>query len=106
MRENRSMTVLEIGAGPVQPLARHVGETFLKNDKYRCALIRINPIRERRSQYRAEKEAIQKLIDNNQVYDKEGQPIGLSDFEVPDYVGQDNRYITNEEQKEYDALKN
>ena len=41
------MTVLEIGAGPVQPLARNLGETMLKNDKYRCALIRINPVRER-----------------------------------------------------------
>jgi hypothetical protein len=43
------MTVLEIGAGPVQPLAREIGESFLKNDKYRCALIRINPVKERRS---------------------------------------------------------
>jgi len=48
-RQNKSITVLEIGAGPVQPLARAVGEDLLKNDKTRCALIRINPIKERRS---------------------------------------------------------
>jgi hypothetical protein len=45
----RSVTILEIGAGPVQPLARSFAETFLKNDKYRCALIRINPVKERTS---------------------------------------------------------
>ena len=45
----RSITVLEIGAGPAQPLARKLAETFLKNDKYRCALIRINPVKERLS---------------------------------------------------------
>jgi len=49
-----SITVLEIGAGPAQPLAREFAELFLKNDKYRCALIRINPVKERSSQYRYE----------------------------------------------------
>jgi len=44
-----SLTVIEIGAGPVQPLAREFAEIFLKNDKYRCALIRINPVKERSS---------------------------------------------------------
>ena len=44
-----SITILEIGAGPVQPLARELAELFLQNDKYRCCLIRINPVRERRS---------------------------------------------------------
>ncbi len=45
----RSLTVIEIGAGPVQPLAREFSELFLKNDKYRCCVIRINPIKERTS---------------------------------------------------------
>ncbi len=39
-----SVTILEIGAGPVQPLAREFAEIFLKNDRYRCCLVRINPI--------------------------------------------------------------
>ena len=47
----RSITVIEIGAGPAQPLARKLAEIFLKNDKYRCALIRINPVKERLSQF-------------------------------------------------------
>lgn len=42
--KRHSLTVLEIGAGPVQPLAREFAEIFLRNDKYRCALIRINPV--------------------------------------------------------------
>lgn len=50
------MTVLEIGAGPVQPLARTIGEEFLKNDKIRSALIRINPRIERKGQFEWEKE--------------------------------------------------
>ena len=45
----RSITVLEIGAGPAQPMAKILAEAFLKNDKYRCALIRINPVKERNS---------------------------------------------------------
>ena len=45
----KSITVIEIGASPVQPLSRRLGENFLKNDRYRCALIRINPIKERDS---------------------------------------------------------
>jgi len=52
----RSITVLEIGAGPSQPLAREFGESLLFNDKYRTALIRINPVKERKSQYKWEKE--------------------------------------------------
>ena len=58
----RSVTVLEIGAGPVQPLARSLGETFLKNDKYRCALIRLNPVKERSSQYEDEQKYFRELI--------------------------------------------
>jgi hypothetical protein len=45
----RSLTVIEIGAGPVQPIAREFAELFLKNDRYRCCLIRINPVKERTS---------------------------------------------------------
>ena len=48
-RDKRSLTVLEIGAGPVQPLSRSIGESLLKDDKYRTALIRINPVSERDS---------------------------------------------------------
>lgn len=51
----RSVTILEIGAGTAQPLSRRLGETFLKNDKYRCAMIRINPVKERDSQFKDEK---------------------------------------------------
>jgi hypothetical protein len=39
--------VLEIGAGPVQPLAREYARMFLLNEKYRCCVIRINPVKER-----------------------------------------------------------
>jgi hypothetical protein len=53
---------LEIGAGPVQPLAREIGEDLLKTDSYRTALVRINPVRERGSQYHWEKEEIEKLL--------------------------------------------
>ena len=55
----RSVTVIEIGAGTAQPLARKLGETFLKNDKYRCALIRINPVKERDSQFQDERKYFQ-----------------------------------------------
>ena len=61
----RSVTVVEIGAGTSQPLARKFGETFLKNDKYRCALIRINPIKERDSQFKDEKAYFRQLIKQN-----------------------------------------
>ena len=47
----RSITVLEIGAGPSQPISRTVGENLLQNEKFRASLIRINPIRERKSLY-------------------------------------------------------
>ena len=58
----RSITVLEIGAGPAQPIAKKLAETFLKNDKYRCALIRINPVKERFSQFEDEKNYFKELI--------------------------------------------
>jgi len=58
----RSVTVLEIGAGPVQPLARQMAHRFYMNDKYRSALIRINPVKERLSQYKNEAGEIEKVI--------------------------------------------
>ena len=59
--KGRSMTVIEVGAGPVQPLARDFGQQFLLNDKYRCATVRINPIRERLGQYDDERNAFAKF---------------------------------------------
>lgn len=68
-----SVTILEIGAGPVQPLARSFGETFLKNDKYRCALIRINPVKERLSQYAHEQAQFEDLIKQRHLLAQAGQ---------------------------------
>lgn len=50
----RSVTVLEIGAGPAQPLSREFGLMFLRNERYRCCVIRINPIKERTEQFKYE----------------------------------------------------
>ena len=58
----RSITVIEIGAGSTQPLAKKMAEMFLKNDKYRCALIRINPVAERHAQYKDEQNYFLELI--------------------------------------------
>ena len=58
----KSITVIEIGAGTAQPMARRLGENFLKNDRYRCALIRINPVKERDSQYKDERAYFKQLI--------------------------------------------
>lgn len=65
--KKRSKTIIEIGAGPSTPISREVAEMFLKNDKYRAALVRINPVRERMSQYEWEKEKFFELskIDKN-----------------------------------------
>jgi hypothetical protein len=89
---------LEIGAGPVQPLAREIGDDLLKTDSYRTALVRINPVRERGSQYHWEREEIEKLL-------KDHKDSGI-DFEVPDFVVKDTRAITKEEDKQLAALKN
>ena len=45
----RSLTILEIGCGPVQPIGRQIADNLLKSDKYRCAVVRINPVKERSS---------------------------------------------------------
>lgn len=68
-----SVTILEIGAGPVQPLARSFAETFLRNDKYRCALIRINPVKERLSQYGHELTQFEDLIKSRRQLEQAGQ---------------------------------
>ncbi len=51
VNENRSKTVLEIGAGVVQPLHRQVGEDIWRRDRVRACLIRINPIVESKVEY-------------------------------------------------------
>jgi hypothetical protein len=32
-------------------MAREIADDLIKNDKYRCAVVRINPVRERLSAY-------------------------------------------------------
>ena len=71
---------------------------MLKNDSYRTALVRVNPIRERSSQYKWERGEIEKLI-------KENIESGM-EFDVPDFTIKDMRSITKEEDKQYAALKN
>lgn len=96
----RSMTVLEIGAGPVQPLARHMGEKLFKNDKYRCALIRINPVKERDSQYKDEREYFLELVRRQrQQYFIGSSSENTANFEVRNKLEDDNRYIVQEEEK-------
>ena len=70
----------------------------MKTDSYRTALVRVNPVRERTSQYNWEKEQIDKLI-------KDHEGSGM-EFEVPDFTIKDMRDITKEEDKQYKALKN
>ena len=70
----------------------------MKTDSYRTALVRVNPVRERASQYNWEKEQIDKLI-------KDHEGSGM-EFEVPDFTIKDMRDITKEEDKQYKALKN
>lgn len=66
----RSITVIEIGAGPAQPLARKLADMFLNNDKYRCAVIRINPVLERLSQYKDEQNYFKDLIKRQRQQDR------------------------------------
>lgn len=53
--KRRSMAIIEIGAGPVQPMARELGRTRFLNDKYKGTLISINPIKERLGHYKSER---------------------------------------------------
>ena len=55
------MTILEIGAGPVQPIARELARLRFLNDKYQCTLIRINPVKERSAQYSWERDQYEKI---------------------------------------------
>lgn len=50
------MTILEIGAGPSQPLARELGRSRYLNDKYKATLISLNPVKERLEQFRWERD--------------------------------------------------
>ena len=57
------MTVLEVGAGIVQPLARELGEERFLDDSVRTALIRVNPDQMQHSSvYQDELEHLQKLF--------------------------------------------
>lgn len=59
--KRRKFVVLEIGAGPVQPLAREIAKMRYLNDKYNTTLIRINPVAERSAQYGWEREQYEKM---------------------------------------------
>ena len=48
------MCIIEIGTSPVQPIARELAMKKYLNDKYKCTLIRINPIKERTKEYQWE----------------------------------------------------
>lgn len=99
-----SVTVLEIGAGPVQPLARELAELFLQNDKYRCCLIRINPVRERRSQYQYERERFEQFVKDNQM--RPIEEFNLTAENIPNFLEDDVRAETLDEEKRYTNLKN
>lgn len=105
-----SVTVLEVGAGPSQPLAREFGQLFYTNDKYRCCLIRINPIKERTSQYKREKELFDELIAQHSKRTIDGSPELIAPLtEVPDFRQlnpADMRGVVLEEEQKYAALKN
>ena len=106
----RSMTVLEIGAGTAQPLARTLGDTFLMNDKYRCALIRINPIKERLSQFADEQKYFKELIKRQRqqryILGSNKTVRGEADFTVKNKLEDDNRHVVLVEEKKYAMLKN
>eukprot|EP00347_Sterkiella_histriomuscorum_P000419 403375937 len=97
--DKRSITVLEIGAGPSNPKVRRAAEQHLFNDKYRCALIRINPIKERMSQYNWEEKEIKKLVSEM------GDKFDI-DTKIPDFTKMDLQTIVKEENEEYNALQN
>lgn len=105
-----SVTVLEVGAGPSQPLAREFGQLFYTNDTYRCCLIRINPIKERTSQYKREKELFDELVTQHSKRAIDGSlQVTKQLTEVPDFRQQkpaDMRSVVLEEEQKYAALKN
>ena len=59
--KRKKFVILEIGAGPAQPLAREMANMRYLNDKYKCTLIRINPMKERLEHYKWEKEQYEKI---------------------------------------------
>ena len=85
----------------MQPIAREISDNFLKSDKYRCALIRINPVRERSSQYAWEKEQIINLLKDNT---NEKGELATTNFDVPDFLLCDMANIIKDEEKELKAL--
>lgn len=90
--KRHSVTVLEIGCGPVQPLAREFAEVFLKNDRYRCCLIRINPLKERTSQYKHEQTQFESIINNSRHLSTEGTfviPEILKENQIPNFTAAD-----------------
>ena len=59
--KRRSMAIIEIGAGPVQPLAREFGRQKFLNDKYQTSLISFNPIKERTKHFEWERDQFEKI---------------------------------------------
>ena len=49
--KRRQTVIIEIGASCAQPIVRDMAMEKWLNDKYRCTLIRINPILERQEIY-------------------------------------------------------
>lgn len=104
-----SVTILEIGAGPVQPLSRQLADSFLKNDRYRCCLIRINPVKERLGQYKHERAEFKRIAQDRRQVAPDGlvsvrEPVLAG--HIPDMLADDTRHLVMEEDKEYAGLKN
>lgn len=61
LNKRRQFTILEIGCSCVQPLARKLAMERWLNDKYKCTLIRINPLHERPELYQEEEDALEAI---------------------------------------------
>lgn len=72
--KRKSLTILELGAGPAQPLARTMARDRYLNDKYHVTLISINPRKERTAQYEWEKEKFETL---HSQYEKKQHQMAL-----------------------------
>ena len=88
--DNRSVTIIEIGASPAFPQVRRLAETKLLNDKVRCCLIRINPIKERQSLYNWEEREITKIIQDKR------DEFNI-DTKIPNFLEMNTREITRDE---------
>ena len=94
-------------------MAKKLGEMFLRNDKYRCALIRINPVKERWSQYEDEKTYFTELIKRQRQRARLPEH-GRDKAEVPELLASqvrnklydDNRHLVLEEERSIALLKN